>query len=746
MLPRSPVALRLVAAAVLVLGALALTAVAAWQAVATASEDGTGKGELGPNLLRNASFELDANRDGRPDGWTVEWMWVKPPNRVELAAEAAEGERSLHVVVKEIGVPQGWGGRAFQDVLVQPGKAYRVSASIKMKGWQSLVAAEGVSVTVIWHFRDGSWSESQIPVTEELFAGDFDWKRFEGQVVAPDRADRVRVAVWANTGTGEIWFDDVRFQEVRAGAAAVAAAAAGAGAGAGAAPAGGGPGRRAGAGAVPSRSVTLKPRPAEARAVWVDDYTLATLKDRQDVARLFDRLEQAGVNMIMPFVWIGGYALWRSEVAPRNLAVETWGRAGDRGAGEPGSPGAAEPGDVSAGEDPLQVMVEEAHRRGMEIHPVVVVFMVGSKSDPGPIVAAHPDWVELDRNGQQVSTYDLIWVSPALPEVQDYLAGVFRELVSRYDIDGLQLDYIRYEISSPVPFGYNARELSLYRQATGVDARELAPGSEGEFAFARWRAEQVTRFVERVSTELRTLKPHLVLSAAVAADYRSALSQRYQDWKLWVEKGYLDLIFPMAYSDDLNEIREWVKTDLYLAGLGGGKALVYAGLAAYTARQPGELVEQIELCRELAAPGIALFATWHMDTGDYEALGAPAGPFRAEAVTPHGSPGEAAAANLRVLADTLKEAVAVDPAVKALADDLDRLAAKVEGLARSEGPLSTAPVEAIRQALAGVREELKATGRYGAVLSDESRQAIQVELLVADQLLCYWMAHPATGR
>lgn len=704
--------------------AAAVTPAAVPAPAAEATAESAADPRLGPNLVANGSFETDANRDGKPDRWVIQWMWAKTPNRAELATGvAADGQRSLHVVVTETGVAEGWGGRAYQDIRVTPGTTYHVSASIKMKDWQSLSAVEGVGITGLWRFTDGSWSEQQTPITEELFSGNFDWKRFEAQITAPDGADCLRLAAWANTGTGEIWFDDIRVQaqtqppQVQPSPTSQVAAAGPTSPQQPATASPASPQQPAAASPASSQqpgwSLKLDPRPVEARAVWIDEYTLASLTGRQSVVQLMDALEQAGINMVFPFVWMGGYALWRSEVATVNPAVDAW------------------------GEDPLQVLIEEAHRRGIEVHPVAVVFMVGSKTDPGPIALAHPDWVQLDRNGNSVSPYDLIWVSPALPEVQDYVMAVLRELVSKYNIDGLQLDYIRYEIATPTPFGYNARELARYQQETGVDARQLVPGSEGDFAFAHWRAGLVTSFVQRANRELKAINPRLLLSAAVDPDYRGALALRYQDWKYWVDQGYLDLVFPMAYSTDVKEVQNWVKTDLYLAGLGGGKALVYAGIGSYLLLTPDKIVEQVELVRGLGAPGNSLFCTLQLDSGDYGGLAE--GPYRYPALPPHRAPGAAAAATVRVLAEQVK---AAEGSPEQLAQDLDRLATRIETLARAANPPSAATISSVRANLAKVVDDLKPAGRLGILVAPQTATQLYTELNVADQLLAYWSFHP----
>lgn len=653
--------------------------------------------ELGPNLVKNGSFEEDADGNGKPDGWTIQWMWIKPPNRAETASDiASDGKRSLQVTVKETGVPEGWGGRAYQDVPVVPGKAYRISGSIKMKNWQSIVAVEGVSLTAIWHFTNGSWSETPKSVTEQLFAGDFDWKRFEGRIVAPEGADLLRLAAWANTGTGEIWYDDIRVQEEKVTAAQAEETNA----------------NKA------LWSVDLETRPAETRAVWIDEFTLAALDGREGVSGLMDNLERAGINVVIPFVSAWGHAMWKSDVAPISPEVEEW------------------------GEDPLQVIVEEAHRRGIEVHAISIIFATGMENNPGPIAEAHPDWVELDINGKNVSSYGLTWLSPALQEVQDFMMAQLKELVSRYDIDGLQLDYIRYEIAGKTPFGYNPKALALYQQETGVDARKIARGSDEEFAFTRWRTNQVTKFVERAAKELKAIKPHVLLSAAVGADYRAALSDRYQDWKLWVEKGYLDLVFPMAYSNNVNEVRDWVKSELYITKeLAGGRALTYIGLGSYLLQQPAQIVQQIELTRQLGAAGNALFCTLQLDPWDYDALAE--GPYPYPAVPTHRAPGAAAAAILRSLAETVAGS---EGAPDQLAANLETLASRIDSQARAASLPTAAGINFTRSSLTKVVNDLKPTGKWAPLMTEETANRLLTELSVVDQLLVYWSYHPKAGR
>jgi len=73
-----------------------------------------------------------------------------------------------------------------------------------------------------------------------------------------------------------------------------------------------------------------------------------------------------------------------------------------------------------------------------------------------------------------------------------------------------------------------------------------------------WRRRQITDLVAQIHTEVKSGKPNLIVSAAVFANCGDAYTSRFQDWKLWMREGYLDLLCPMAYSEKTETVTKQI--------------------------------------------------------------------------------------------------------------------------------------------------------------------------------------------
>jgi len=121
---------------------------------------------------------------------------------------------------------------------------------------------------------------------------------------------------------------------------------------------------------------TAESRPVEGRGVWVRPTETTPVK----IEAALDQIDAAGFNIVFLETVFQGYTIYPSTVAAAN-----------------GIP-AQRPNMV--GFDPLQVCIDGAHRRGIELHPWVESFFVGSQSEnggPGPVLTAHPDWAAVER-------------------------------------------------------------------------------------------------------------------------------------------------------------------------------------------------------------------------------------------------------------------------------------------------------------------------------------------------------------
>ncbi|HHV54257.1 MAG TPA: family 10 glycosylhydrolase [Firmicutes bacterium] len=434
--------------------------------------------------------------------------------------------------------------------------------------------------------------------------------------------------------------------------------------------------------AIPSASVSL-------RGAWYRPVETSA----EEIATTLDRFAAAGFNALFLEMFWDGRTLWPSDIGKQLDQFRGW--------------------------DPAAVWVEEAHRRGIELHAWVHIFNVGERGafSPGPIIEAHPDWALRTFDGSLESPLEpgLVYVDPAAPAVHEYLASLFTELVTKYPLDGFEFDYIRY----PAGAGQTATALmtseagrAAYRAETGVDPLELRPNRPADAwrQWNQWRMQQVTRFVAEMGAKLRQIRPNLLLSAAVMADPSDARSSKLQDWPTWLKEGYLDFISAMAYAED--DV-EWVRgraSEMARQAAAGGKAFAATGITTSS----GPLaVAQAEAVLEAANAGVVFFAFNYADGGQLWQLRS--GPFRLPASPPYRT-AEAA----RRLGERIRERLSGkepgDPLYQAARAHPD-LAREVE--AALSDPVSSRGLERLHAALARLAETTATAPPDGAGAAGE---------------------------
>ena len=284
---------------------------------------------------------------------------------------------------------------------------------------------------------------------------------------------------------------------------------------------------------------------ATERAIWV---TRFDYKTRDDVARIVENCKSAGFNTILFQVRGNATAFYRT-------AHEPW---------------AEQLGGVDPGFDPLQTAIELAHEKGMRLAAWVNVMPAWwgktEPKDPEQIVHKHPDWLWYDQHGERQPYSDKFYVSlnPCRPEVRKYLVAVMRDLVARYSIDELHLDYLRFPNEQP-PGEPDRSALDYPRDPTTVGLFQAETGKlpeEDSAAWDAWRTEQVTILVREVRRMMRETRPNVELSAAVGSVPENAL-HHHQDVVTWMGEDLLDLVYPMNYTRDLGvfgaRVANWQK-------------------------------------------------------------------------------------------------------------------------------------------------------------------------------------------
>ena len=340
--------------------------------------------------------------------------------------------------------------------------------------------------------------------------------------------------------------------------------------------------------------------PSEVRAMWLDRGTIVKARSEADLIEIFDRMAKAGINTVFFETVNSGYTIYPSQVAPQqNPLVAGW--------------------------DPLEAAVKLAQERDMELHAWVWTFATVNQRHnkilnlpqdyPGPILSRYPDWGITDQKGNSFHYHSgKAFLDPANPKVQRYLSLLLEEIATKYDVDGIHLDYIRYPFQSPTGrhnYGYGTVSRQKFRQMTGVDPIELNVGHHLWSQWTGFRLKQIDNFVSDVSQRLKSKRPDLILSTAVFPMPRQErLHKIQQHWEKWVREGSIDLLVPMTYASDTDELYQLTRT--LFDHFNEEQALLLPGIRLLDIPDM-VAVDQIQLLRGMATEGFALFAAENLN-------------------------------------------------------------------------------------------------------------------------------------
>ncbi len=326
--------------------------------------------------------------------------------------------------------------------------------------------------------------------------------------------------------------------------------------------------------------------PREVRAIWVARWEYLT---GEDVRNLVANCAAVGLNRIYFQVRGRGDAFYKSSFEP-------W---GEELKGDPARDG-------DPGFDPLKTALDAARQRQVQLFAWVNV-LPGWKGARPPrskkhLVHTHPEWFLLTRGRRRLlldeDSYTLL--NPCLPEVRGYLADVIGDLVSRYAVDGIQLDYIRF-LGRPANPGedvpYDAATLSRFRQSTGG-----FPARYPE-AWNQFRRDALHQLVSDLAARLRKCRPQAILSVTAVQDLDLAREQYFQEVSHWVEQGWVQEVCPMSYAPGLQEFQ--LSLSRILARI--PEAKLVPGIGFYQLPGRNEAAAQISIARGIAAQGYAIF-------------------------------------------------------------------------------------------------------------------------------------------
>jgi uncharacterized lipoprotein YddW (UPF0748 family) len=290
------------------------------------------------------------------------------------------------------------------------------------------------------------------------------------------------------------------------------------------------------------------------RAFWVQAFEEG-LKTADEIDQLVIDVKRANMNAIVAQVSRRHDAYYNSDVLPFTQ--------------DPAVP---------EGFDPLGYLLKKAHAEGIEVHAWVVIGPMwhpiygGEPDDPdhiwnkfGPDAPDEETWVTKGYDGS-VPNRMQPYLDPGHPDARDHVVAMVTDIVKNYDVDGVHLDYIRYpENPGGRPAGWNGYNPTAVERFLTETGRSDVPEPKDEEWLA-WKVEQVDSLVKRVYLEMLDVDRQAHMTAAFLSwgfdDPRSTdwwqmppVQRAHQNWKRWVQEGYLDYTFVMNYDPEANPQR-----------------------------------------------------------------------------------------------------------------------------------------------------------------------------------------------
>lgn len=267
------------------------------------------------------------------------------------------------------------------------------------------------------------------------------------------------------------------------------------------------------------------------RGVWLTNVDSDILTSRAKIVEAVQLCKELNINTIFAVTWNKGVTLYPSKVMKETFGIEMdtlyWGR------------------------DPLQELIEEAHKENIK---VFAWFEFGFSSsynlNGGHLLAAKPEWAAKDIHGNLVKKNNFEWMNAFHPDVQQFMLDLILEVVRNYDIDGIQGDDRLPALPSSA--GYDAYTVEKYKKEhNGANP----PEDYKDSAWVQWRADILNLYMKDIFESVKKLKPGVIVSMAPSI-YPWSKEEYLQDWPTWLENGWVELICPQVYRYDIKKYTE----------------------------------------------------------------------------------------------------------------------------------------------------------------------------------------------
>jgi uncharacterized lipoprotein YddW (UPF0748 family) len=278
------------------------------------------------------------------------------------------------------------------------------------------------------------------------------------------------------------------------------------------------------------------------RGVWITNVASDALRSREQIEKTVRRCKEYGFNNLFVVVWNGGYTLYPSRIQKKYIGLDQH--------------------PDFLGRDPLKEIIAAAHKEGLKVHAWFEFgFSYAHRDSNNRWLQRYPDWVGRNNKGGLLQKNGFFWWNSLHPGPQQLLLSLVTEVVSRYDVDGIQGD--DRLPAMPAEGGYDAYTRQRYAAAHGGASPPQDPKQK---QWLQWKADQLSAFGKRLYDTVKSIRTNCMVSWAPSI-YPWSKEEYLQDWPAWLEGGYADALFPQlyrynssAYESILKQLQQQIPT------------------------------------------------------------------------------------------------------------------------------------------------------------------------------------------
>ncbi|NET72525.1 MAG: family 10 glycosylhydrolase [Sphaerospermopsis sp. SIO1G2] len=265
----------------------------------------------------------------------------------------------------------------------------------------------------------------------------------------------------------------------------------------------------------------------ELRGVWLTNIDSNVLFNSDRLKKSLKQLKDLNFNTVYPTVWNWGYTLYPSKIADQTIGKSL------------------DPTPGLQGRDMLQEVVNQGHKQSLTVIPW---FEFGFMAPADSLLAKnHPQWLTNRRDGSKIvkeGTHNRVWLSPFRPDVQKFIQDLIVEIVSKYDIDGIQFDD---HFGLPSELGYDPYTVALYQLE---HQGKKPPQNHKDPEWVKWRANKITKFMKQVFFAIKASRKDCLVSVAPNPQ-RFSYEYYLADWQKWERMGLVEDLVLQVYRNDL---------------------------------------------------------------------------------------------------------------------------------------------------------------------------------------------------